>query len=655
MSAWNQHGKWLSIFFVVVAVMLFFCDGRALKGEPVKKEWTETVTGMEFVWIPGGCFMMGCVSESSECESDERPVHKVCVDGFWMGKYEVTNQQYRIWKPEHVSRGYDVNTLDGNQQPVVRGIQRDFYRFTEWLTDQHQRDYTFRLPTEAEWEYAARAGTTTSSFWGNTSNDACRYANIYDLTAYRERPVTDYIRPYDCDDGYATTAPVGRFLPNAFGLYDMLGNVSEFCLDWWDKKYYAASPVYNPQGPLSGNFLVERGGSWGNDMNWSRARIAARHMFMLSEWDMYSGFRVVRVDGNWQRQHGIKDPFTPTRPHLPLQRTEHACCTPQVRPAHILQRDGARISSVAFSPDGRLLASGSRSPIFETGSRDNSITLWDVNTGKRLNTLEGHGNDVYSVAFSPDGSILASGSRDKTVILWDVESGTQQNRFHGVQDDLDYMYFVAFSPDGATLFAGSASGRVYAWNLETGKQIRTFTNDKGRTETIAVTPDGTLLITGNSWKNPDPAKIDDKDFYQFWEVQSGKMLFEVSHIKYWGLNGLALSSDGRIVAFAGEDEIEIWETETQRLLHCLEKPNPEPVRVLAFSPNGHILASGSNDYNVYLWDATTFGKVRSVAKHRNNISALAFSPDSKLLASADVEGGLALWHILPKNGDPIWK
>lgn len=306
---------------------------------------------------------------------------------------------------------------------------------------------------------------------------------------------------------------------------------------------------------------------------------------------------------------------------------------------------------MAFSPDGRLLASGSRSPIFETGSRDNPITLWDVNTGKRLNTLEGHGNDVYSVAFSPDGSILASGSRDKTVILWDVKSGTQLNRFHGVQDTFDYMNAVTFSPDGTTLFAGSSNGYVYAWNIESGMPIHTFVNKDGRTHSIAVSPDGKTLIAGNS---PILEYKIDQYFYRFWDIQSGKMLFEVS-LKYWGDNGIALSPDGRIVAFAGEDEIEIWETETHRLLHCLEKPDHEAVRVLAFSPNGRILASGSNDCNVYLWDATSWGKVRSVARHGNNISALAFSPDSKMLASADVDGGLALWYILSQDGDPVWK
>jgi sulfatase modifying factor 1 len=649
MLEWKQNCKWFYLFFVVVAVTLFFCDGRELNGEPGSKEWTEPLTGMEFVWIPGGCFMMGCVSESRECEPDERPVHKVCVDGFWIGKYEVTNQQYRVWKPEHESKGYFGDSLNDENQPVINVGQKDAKRFTAWLMEQHHGTYTFRLPIEAEWEYAARAGTTSSRFWGENPDDTCRYANVYDQALHREKQFPG--QHYACDDGYVATAPVGSFRPNAFGLYDMLGNVVELCLDWYDETYYAKSPLNNPQGPLSGYFLVGRGGSWGDYSDDPSVRSASRHAFIPDARNEFIGFRIVGVEGIWQRQPGTKDLFAPDRPHRSLQKPEHMCCSPQVRTVYILQELGKRITSVAFSPDGRLLASGNRGPLFASGSRDSEITLWDVNTGKRLKTLEGHSNDVNSVAFSPDGSILASGSRDKTLILWDVKSGTQLNRFHGVQDTFDYMNAVAFSPDGTTLFAGSSNGYVYAWNRESGMPIHTFVNKDGRTHSIAVSPDGKTLIAGNS---PILEYKVDQYFYRFWEVQSGKMLFEVS-LKYWGDKGIALSPDGRIVAFAGEDEIEIWETETYCLLHCLEKPSHDPVRTLAFSPNGRILASGSNDHNVYLWDTTSWGKVRSVARHGSNISALAFSPDSKMLASADVDGNLALWQIVPENTVPTWK
>ena len=238
--------------------------------------WTEPVTGMEFVWIPGGCFQMG----QSEREKQELlkemgekdytfwypdhgvfPQHRVCVDGFWMGKYEVTNAQYREWDVSHDSKDADGVSLNGENQPVVFASWKDATAFTEWLTKRHSMTYTFRLPTEAEWEYAARAGTTSSYFWGDDLNDICQYANIGDQ-ATKQRWPKQKVKYYKCHDGYAATAPVGSFSPNPFGLYDMLGNVFELCQDWYDPEYYARSPLNNPQGPSSGENRGIRGGSW---------------------------------------------------------------------------------------------------------------------------------------------------------------------------------------------------------------------------------------------------------------------------------------------------------------------------------------------------------------------------------------------------------
>lgn len=217
--------------------------------------WTEPTMGMEFVWVPGGCFQMG----SYDGEADEKPVHEVCVDGYWMGKYEVTNAQYRKFKSGHDSGKYEGVSLNGGNQPVVYVSCEDAQAFVTWLNQRGAGSGTFRLPTEAEWEYAARGGTTTSRFWGDDPDQACGYANISDRTAKRQWPGWTIT---GCDDGFAATAPVGSFRPNAFGLYDMLGNVWEWTEDIYGDKAYGSLGRDNPIYTGGGSYRVTRGGSW---------------------------------------------------------------------------------------------------------------------------------------------------------------------------------------------------------------------------------------------------------------------------------------------------------------------------------------------------------------------------------------------------------
>ncbi|WP_024335523.1 formylglycine-generating enzyme family protein [Desulfotignum balticum] len=287
----------LSIFVLMLGLWLGFgSTGRFLfttgletasKPDPAKGFWTEPVTGMVFVWIPGGCFQMGGLLKIR----DEHPVHDVCLDGFWMGKYEVTNRQYRMFKPDHFCRKWRGYGMNHDDQPVVDVSWKDTKKFVKWMNRRAGR--AFSLPTESQWEYAARAGTRTARFWGNDSADACRHANVFDITI-KDR----FHYPWDnhaCDDGHILTAPVGRFLPNAFGLHDMLGNVSEWCEDVYDKNAYSKrledKPPTKPEVPPKKPLRVYRGGSWIS--NPVQVRSAFRHR----EPEAYScaliGFRLV--------------------------------------------------------------------------------------------------------------------------------------------------------------------------------------------------------------------------------------------------------------------------------------------------------------------------------------------------------------------------
>jgi len=238
----------------------------------------------EMVFIKGGAFQMG----SNDGEEDEKPVHTVTVSDFWMGKYEVTVAEFEkfisatgyqtdaekgngscIWTGSKLEKKAEVNWRYDEQgnvrksgelnHPVIHVSWNDAAAYCEWLS--HKTGQTYRLPTEAEWEYAARSGGKNYKYaWGNFGPEGRKGGNIADESAKR---IWNCSWAWDgYDDGYAYTAPVGSYEPNELGLYDMTGNVWEWCQDWDGAKYYKNSPQVDPKGPSSGTFRVLRGGSW---------------------------------------------------------------------------------------------------------------------------------------------------------------------------------------------------------------------------------------------------------------------------------------------------------------------------------------------------------------------------------------------------------
>jgi len=220
--------------------------------------WREPVTGMEFVWIPAGEFMMG----SDGGEAVEQPVHKVHIDGFWMGKYEVTQGQ---WKA--VMYDNPAYFKKGDNYPVEQVNWGDTQDFIAALSERSGNH--FRLPTEAEWEYACKAGTPGQ-----------RYGELIDIAWFNV-------------NSNIVTHPVGQKKPNAWGLHDMLGNVWEWCQDWYDGRYYAASPSKNPRGASSDSNRVYRGGSWLHDARHVRAAYRGNLAPSLGDDDL--GFRLART------------------------------------------------------------------------------------------------------------------------------------------------------------------------------------------------------------------------------------------------------------------------------------------------------------------------------------------------------------------------
>jgi WD40 repeat protein len=285
------------------------------------------------------------------------------------------------------------------------------------------------------------------------------------------------------------------------------------------------------------------------------------------------------------------------------------------------------VTGVAFSPDGNFLASS---------RREGTVILWDVQSGSEIHTFTGHIGPVWSVAFSPDGKILASGGEDRTVKLWDVAGKSELYTFPAFSTRTDAMRVsdVAFSPDGSIL-ASAEFGAVKLWDVASKRELRTIDLSGGITsdvESLAFSPDGTLLAIGHA------ASV------TLWKVASGQEVIgfphsgEVANAKF--------SPDGKIVASADGTIVSLWDvvngdtaaSEYQTLEHS-------GAISLAFSPDGSVLASGSINGEIELWDTSTWEKL-CILPGVGNVESLTFSPDGSILAVGSPVGE-DLWKTAP--------
>jgi sulfatase modifying factor 1 len=261
------------------------------------------------VVIPAGNFAMGSPGSEASRSDDEEPVHRVKVAAFALGKTEITrgqfaafvrNTQYVVGDNCRTLEGSkfdrrtgrnwrDLGFLQNDKHPVACINWNDAQAYAKWLSFKTGKHY--RLPTEAEWEYAARGRTVTARYWGNNPNKTCKYANVADRTARAKIPGAPFWLLHDCTDGFAYTSPAGRFKANAFGLHDMLGNVWE----WTEDSYHDSlegAPADGSAWQGDGKQRVIRGGSWNNDPG--RVRAAERGRDTPASRFSNIGFRVAR-------------------------------------------------------------------------------------------------------------------------------------------------------------------------------------------------------------------------------------------------------------------------------------------------------------------------------------------------------------------------
>ncbi len=251
-------------------------------------------------------------------------------------------------------------------------------------------------------------------------------------------------------------------------------------------------------------------------------------------------------------------------------------------------------------------------------------------TWRCSSSLTGHSNWVWSVAFSPDGKTLASGSRDKTIKLWELGTGKQIRTLWGHSN---WVWSVAFSPDGKTLFSGSGDKTLKIWQIPSGKIIRTLTGHSGPIYSIAVSPDGQIIASGSGDKT-----------LKIWQIDSNEAIYTLTRHLFW-IRCIAISPDGQILASGGLDNnIHLWHISTGKWSRTF-MGHSNWVRFIAFSPNGKILASASYDKTIKVWDLATGKEIYTLTGHTDLISCIAISPDGQILASSGRDKTIKFWQL----------
>jgi len=331
------------------------------------------------------------------------------------------------------------------------------------------------------------------------------------------------------------------------------------------------------------------------------------------------------------------------------------------------------IKSIVFSPDGRLLASGTGDLL---RGDSGEVRLWDAQTGRAIFALQGHTDPIYALAFAPNGRYLASASQDKTAKLWDVETGQEALTLRG---HTDTVRSVAFSPQGQRLATASADSTIRIWDAapwseeSLAARVRTLPHGSDRAVGAVFGPDGRSLVSAGAgqtlkfWDvataterlsvamptaicalahSPDGKYVttgDTESDVRVIDASTGQVRSAMAARELGPISALAFSHDGRHLAAAGWWRlVKVWDMERQGSGLTLAK-HSQPVLAVAFDPKGHYLASAGYDQTIIIWDAREGKLLQTLTGHGSRIHSLVFSPDGRILASSSHDGTIRLW------------
>ncbi|MDJ0596415.1 MAG: NB-ARC domain-containing protein [Pleurocapsa sp. MO_226.B13] len=277
---------------------------------------------------------------------------------------------------------------------------------------------------------------------------------------------------------------------------------------------------------------------------------------------------------------------------------------------------------LAFSPDGRVLA---------TGNYDYQVYLWDVASGNQLLICSGHQDKVWSVAFHPQGHLLASGSDDQTIKLWDSNTGECIRTFTG---HTGCVRSLVFAPGGEFLFSGSADRTIRQWEVNTGQCVRVLQEHTAGVWSIALSQDGSLLASGG-----------DDQTIRLWSTATGDCFKTLEGHTYYWIGAVAFNREGNLLASSGLDPtIFLWDVNTGKCIRTLEG-HTNAVTGLTFISGQHLVASSSQDKTIRLWNWETGKCDKTLLGHTNTISSLATNPQETLLASGSSDQTVRLWSL----------
>ena len=600
----------------------------------------ENSIGMKMVLIPPGEFLMGSPGSDPNAEEDEKPQHRVRITKpFDIAAQEVTVGQFRAFTTETgykteaeaagdsedwINPGFDQT--DGH--PVVLVTWNDATAFCRWLGKKERG--TFRLPTEAEWEFACRAGSTARWCFGDDQE------KLEEFAWYQSK-------------GGIGTKVVGQKSPNGFGLFDVHGNAREWCLDRYQGDYYNNPPVDDPAGPSSGESHLLRGGAFLANPEFTRSasRLANRPDYRFH----HIGFRPVLVIEPDNPPNIIsKPPDESPKPKLttatkPKSEATNPVPTPEPDPSseiqsekdeadktpkiswklrHTLEGHTGEVFSVAVHPKGQMVVSG---------SGDGTIRFWDVESGKQIRAIE-NGDEVLSVDISMNGAMLAGVGRFGALGLWQLPTGRLLS--DESWEVANWCPGVTFSPDGSIL-AFCEGSSVVLKNLRTKKSLQWIHDTSTIVVTAAFSPDGNVLASGAM-----------DGTVKLWNTRTGVPLANfVAHDAQ--MRDVEFSSNGLLATCSSECDgtIKLWDASTGK--HRTTIPEKGNVFSVSFSPDGTLLATagpGNQKNQIRIWDAATGQRLARLEDYSTiSVRGVAFSPDGKLLVSGSGDKTVRIWEI----------